>query len=176
MNEVDPTVLPLRDIHLPAAVSWWPLAPGWWLLLATLGAAVVAVAGWRWWRRRARPWRAALVELMAIEQAFAATGDGHACAQALSRLLRRLGLLTPDIAAATARDAAWHTLLATLGGRPLPAPVQAVIALAPYSPAAAAALTPAAYRAALAALRDWLARVHPPRASARPAAATNAAV
>ena len=23
----------LKDIHLPEAVSWWPLAPGWWLLL-----------------------------------------------------------------------------------------------------------------------------------------------
>ena len=24
----------LKDIHLPNAVSWWPLAPGWWVLLA----------------------------------------------------------------------------------------------------------------------------------------------
>jgi len=24
--------LPLRDIHLPDSVSWWPLAIGWWLL------------------------------------------------------------------------------------------------------------------------------------------------
>jgi hypothetical protein len=26
------TNLPIRDIHLPEDISWWPLAPGWWLL------------------------------------------------------------------------------------------------------------------------------------------------
>ncbi len=24
--------LPIRDIHLPDSVPWWPIAPGWWLL------------------------------------------------------------------------------------------------------------------------------------------------
>jgi hypothetical protein len=31
MNPAD--ALPLRDIHLPDAVSWWPPAIGWWILL-----------------------------------------------------------------------------------------------------------------------------------------------
>ncbi len=31
MNPTDS--LPLRDIHLPEAVSWWPPAIGWWILL-----------------------------------------------------------------------------------------------------------------------------------------------
>ena len=26
------TELPLRDIHLPPAISWWPAAIGWWIL------------------------------------------------------------------------------------------------------------------------------------------------
>lgn len=26
----------LRDIHLPADVSWWPLALGWWILIALI--------------------------------------------------------------------------------------------------------------------------------------------
>ncbi|MEL6868199.1 MAG: DUF4381 domain-containing protein [Pseudomonadota bacterium] len=38
---MNPDALPLRDIHLPAAVSWWPLAPGWWLLAALFVIAVL---------------------------------------------------------------------------------------------------------------------------------------
>lgn len=30
---MNPEELPLRDIHFPDAVSWWPPAIGWWLLL-----------------------------------------------------------------------------------------------------------------------------------------------
>ena len=40
MNPNDP-LAQLRDIHLPAEVSWWPLAWGWWLLIALAGAALV---------------------------------------------------------------------------------------------------------------------------------------
>ncbi len=28
--------LPLRDVHLPEAISWWPLAVGWWITLALI--------------------------------------------------------------------------------------------------------------------------------------------
>ena len=30
----------LADIHLPAPISWWPLAPGWWILLALVSLAL----------------------------------------------------------------------------------------------------------------------------------------
>jgi hypothetical protein len=32
----------LADIHLPDGVSWWPLAPGWWVLIAL--AMIIAIA------------------------------------------------------------------------------------------------------------------------------------
>lgn len=35
-----PIDLPLRDIHLPDPVSWWPLAIGWWILLGTILVAI----------------------------------------------------------------------------------------------------------------------------------------
>ena len=33
----------LRDIHLPDAISWWPPAIGWWLLLVIIITALVLV-------------------------------------------------------------------------------------------------------------------------------------
>ena len=34
----------LADIHLPDPVSWWPLAPGWWMLLGLAVSIFIAVA------------------------------------------------------------------------------------------------------------------------------------
>ena len=44
----------LADIHLPGDVSWWPPAPGWWLLglLLLAALAMTIVFGWRYYRRR----------------------------------------------------------------------------------------------------------------------------
>ena len=40
---MDPSTLPLRDLHLPEPIGWWPLAPGWWVLiaLAVLGLSLL---------------------------------------------------------------------------------------------------------------------------------------
>lgn len=42
----DPAKLPLRDIHFPEAVSWWPLAPGWWIVMALLILFMVFLYWW----------------------------------------------------------------------------------------------------------------------------------
>ena len=41
MQGTDPASLPLRDIHLPDPVSWWPLAPGWLALIMLLVIVVL---------------------------------------------------------------------------------------------------------------------------------------
>ncbi len=33
---MDDGQLPLRDIHTPEAIGWWPPAPGWWLIAVLL--------------------------------------------------------------------------------------------------------------------------------------------
>ena len=48
----------LRDIHLPEAVGYWPLAPGWWLLLVS---ALVLAGLIVWTVRRYRRNATALV-------------------------------------------------------------------------------------------------------------------
>lgn len=35
--------LPLKDIHLPNSIGWWPPAPGWWLLPVILALLVLAL-------------------------------------------------------------------------------------------------------------------------------------
>lgn len=43
--------LPLQDLQLPEAVSWWPFAPGWWalmLIVLILLTALVLLARTRW--------------------------------------------------------------------------------------------------------------------------------
>ena len=53
MEPIDPAEIPLRDIHLPEPISWWPLAPGWWILVGGLLAlAILGFLAWRFYARR----------------------------------------------------------------------------------------------------------------------------
>jgi hypothetical protein len=159
MNGASPSALPLRDIHLPAPVSWWPPATGWWLVLALGVLVLAAVALHRWWRRRTRLRRLALAELAVIEQAYARSGDGHACARGLSQLLRRLALVGAGRDAAAATGDAWLAQVGAMHGAPLPAELRPVLLLAPYAPGPAQALAAEDFAAAGAVLRRCIAQV-----------------
>jgi len=157
----DPAKLPLRDIHLPEPVAWWPLAPGWWMLAALLLGAGVLAGGWWWLARRRRLRRAAHAELARIEQAYGANRDAHALARALSQLLRRVALVCAGPGAAALTDEDWLALLAHLAGEAWPAHLTEVLLTAPYSPQAAALLPTASCADALALTRRWFQRLPP---------------
>ena len=69
--ETDP-LAQLRDIHLPADISWWPLAPGWWILIIVFGILIVWAITKAVQRYRANLYRRqAMAALEKIENACA---------------------------------------------------------------------------------------------------------
>lgn len=82
-NQGDP-LAELRDIHLPEAISIWPLAPGWWLLilLTTVGLGI-SLALWLRYHRSRLYRRQALQQLMRIKV------SGSVEASALMALLKQ---------------------------------------------------------------------------------------
>jgi hypothetical protein len=82
----------LRDIHLPAPVSFWPPAPGWWLLALVIVLLLVTTL-WLWKRyRRTAYRRAALKELQKLQQALQQGQADTPIIAELSILLRRVAI------------------------------------------------------------------------------------
>lgn len=108
---MDPLNLPLRDIHLPDAVSWWPLAPGWWLVTAALLLGALTVYLVR--RHRRLAWtRAVRRELRHLGRQFAANNDATELLRGTATLMRR-ALIDREgrSAVAAATGAEWLAIL-----------------------------------------------------------------
>jgi hypothetical protein len=138
---MNPESLPLRDIHPPAPVGWWPPAPGWWLVAACIVAVAVLLFVLR--RRRrvpAEPDPVALArrDLAALREDYERHGDPRRLAGELSVLMRRTELSSSpraEVAGVTGR--AWLERLDARAGEPLftRGPGRA-LADAPYRPTA----------------------------------------
>src|SRR5690606_10438427 len=76
--------LPLRDVHMRRPPSWWPPAPGWWMLAAVAMVLFLGWAAWRWHKARRRRLAGRL-----FDQAVAAAATPAAQVAAISALLRR---------------------------------------------------------------------------------------
>ena len=86
MDQTQALLQQLRDIHPPAPISWWPLAPGWYVVLA-LGFILLAVLVWCVWRR----WRKQRMKQRILQQVAVAGRQGDIAK--LSILIRRVSLL-----------------------------------------------------------------------------------
>jgi hypothetical protein len=159
----------LRDIHLPAAPSWWPPAPGWWILAGLLIIALVFAARWLLARHRERRWRQRILgELDRIASGNEAQPDGVRLAAEVSQLLRRASILIEPRAAAL-RDEAW---LGFLDGRlaepaasaaPFRTGVGRALVDAPYRRADDPALPAVDAHSLIALARSWLVHALPRR-------------
>ena len=87
---MDPTQLPLRDLHLPDAIATWPPAPGWWFVIAVV-LCVLAYLLRLWLRTRARgaARRYAMRQLNALLAAYEQHRDLVRFGAEASALLRR---------------------------------------------------------------------------------------
>jgi cbb3-type cytochrome oxidase subunit 3 len=86
--------LPLRDIHLPEAIGWWPPALGWWLL-AILIPLSIALMFWLYKRAtRKTAIKAAKKLLLHIKQDKQC--DTSQKLKELSALIRRVAISTTN--------------------------------------------------------------------------------
>ena len=102
----------LNAIQLPAEVSAWPPAPGWWILAALVLTALL-LGGYLFWkaRRRSAYRRAALQTLNALRE----TRDHHTPSsylQAINGLLTQTAITAyPQHSVAALHSDAWLTFL-----------------------------------------------------------------
>ena len=81
--------LPLRDIHFPDPILWWPPAAGWWaVFIALLLLSITAGFCWHNWRSK-RVLRQLRHELEQLQQFYQNSNDAHKTIRKLSVLLRR---------------------------------------------------------------------------------------
>ncbi|MDH5711094.1 MAG: DUF4381 domain-containing protein [Gammaproteobacteria bacterium] len=81
--------LELRDIHLPEPISWWPLAPGWWFLIAFIVLVIIGVLLFRQYQKKQVLKKTIKAEFENICAQHQKDNNALQLVQSLSILLRR---------------------------------------------------------------------------------------
>ena len=94
----DPVDLPLRDIQLPDPISWWPPAPGWWVLMAVVIISIVSIL---FLLKRHKQYRSSVsflanLEFQKIKDQFLENNNKQFLIAELSVLLRRVSMSISD--------------------------------------------------------------------------------
>jgi hypothetical protein len=129
---MQPSELPLKDIHLPEAIGWWPPAIGWWIL-AVLIPLLIVFSIWLYKRlTRKTAIKTANKILAQIKQD--ATRDSFQKLSELSVLVRRVAIsVSPRAKAAGLTGRQWLAFLDTsVKGLPFSEGAGQLLADAPY--------------------------------------------
>ncbi|WP_261841323.1 DUF4381 domain-containing protein [Aliamphritea ceti] len=119
----------LRDIALPPAVSWWPLAPGWWVLTGLM--LTLLVVGLVCLLKRRNSVRYIALQELAILRKDAENIHPVVLATQLSVLLHRVAIAIDGKASGMLADANWSHYLSE-GQQGMATEVAEFIASAPY--------------------------------------------
>ena len=114
MNPQDP-LADLHPLRQPDLIGWWPLAPGWWLLLlaAILCLASLIFVLLRRYRRNAYR-RRALIQLQRLHTDYAARREYSQYLSELNTLLKSVALVaSPRADIAASHGEAWRAFLNT---------------------------------------------------------------
>lgn len=154
----------LHDIVTPAAVSWWPLAPGWYAIAGLL-LVIIAGAAWRSWRgyRANRYRREALHACAAIERRMADPALRWSGLADIAELLKRVALAAypREQVAGLTGDAWWRFLEMGTGPTGSGNEMRVIMDLALYGNPADTDPNDDMVRAICSAARDWI-RNHDP--------------
>jgi Tfp pilus assembly protein PilO len=107
----------LKDIHLPDPISWWPLAPGWYVVIA-LVFLLALYLGYQVYKRHrdALAKKKALALLETYQQHYEKEHNVPATSAHISELLRRVALVYfPREEVASLHGEAWLQFLNQTG-------------------------------------------------------------
>lgn len=135
----NPLLKDLRDIHLPAPIGFWPLAVGWYFLIALFLIFLILVVVYLIRRsRRLQSRRYMLQRLQELRERYAKEADAAAIAAELSALLRRASLVSfPRREVAGLQGEQWLNFLDETGAtREFTEGIGRILLTAPYQPQA----------------------------------------
>ena len=111
MNKDPASLDNLSDIAIPPPVSWWPLAPGWWVVTG-IAVVVIAVAAWKVWLR----WQTSAYRRAALDELGKAKK-----VSAIAELLKRTALAAfPRTDVASLSGPTWCQWLSDTMGKEVP--------------------------------------------------------
>ncbi|MCK4710514.1 MAG: DUF4381 domain-containing protein [Gammaproteobacteria bacterium] len=86
--------LGLKDIHLPDAVSWWPLASGYWIIIAFIIICIILYFAITNYKNKYKIKKIALAEFYRLKKEYTATLNKKQLVTSLSELIRRAAIST----------------------------------------------------------------------------------